>query len=137
MTTHSLVVAKYPALQSKRTLALFWVLIATLAVAATFSGPPPFLPEGFGAGERYLSDHMQLLAVVFLGLSRLAALSKRPQKQLIKRLKREHGLKVKPTWKAGIAAGRYLNDAALLILAYYHTQALEALVWLVQMTLPV
>ena len=56
------------------------MLIATLTVTATFSGPPPFLPEGFGAGERYLSDHMQLLAVVFLGLSRLAALSKRPQK---------------------------------------------------------
>ncbi|AVX26200.1 Uncharacterized protein ALO42_01114 [Pseudomonas syringae pv. atrofaciens] len=136
MKAHAFIYAKYPALKSKRTLALFWMLIATLAVAATFSGPPPFLTEGFGVDERYFSDNMQLLAVVFLGLSRLAALSKRPQKQLIKRLKREHGIKVKPTWKAGVAAGKYLNAAALLILTYYHTETLEALVWLVQMALP-
>jgi hypothetical protein len=135
MTAHSSIYAKYPALQSKRTLALFWVLITTLAVAATFSGPQPFLPESFGTGERYFSDHMRLLALVFLGLARFAALSKRPQQQLIKRLKREHGIKVQPTWKAGIAAGRYLNGAGLLILAYYHTETLEALVWLVQMAL--
>ena len=135
MTAHSFIYAKYPALQSKRTLALFWVLIATLAVAAIFSGPPPFLPEGFGVDDRYLSDNMQLLAVVFIGLSRLAALSKRLQKHLIKRLKREHGIKVKPTWKAGVAAGRYLNGAALLILAYYHMETLEALVWLIKMAL--
>ncbi|MCQ9391396.1 hypothetical protein NRB14_07275 [Pseudomonas viridiflava] len=111
------------------------MLIATLAVAAIFSGPPPFLPEGFGVDDRYLSDNMQLLAVVFIGLSRLAALSKRLQKHLIKRLKREHGIKVKPTWKAGVAAGRYLNGAALLILAYYHMETLEALVWLIKMAL--
>ncbi|WP_455914657.1 hypothetical protein [Pseudomonas syringae] len=65
MTAHSFIYAKYPALQSKRALALFWVLIATLAIAATFSGPPPFLPEGFSVDERYFSDNMQLLAVVF------------------------------------------------------------------------
>lgn len=136
MTAHSSIYAKYPALQSKRTLALFWVLIATLAVAFTFSGPPPFLSEGFGVDERYFSNNLQLLAVVFLGLSRLAALSKRPQKQLIKRLKREYGIKVKPTWKAGVAAGRYLDGAALLILAYYHTEPLGALMWLAQMAFP-
>jgi hypothetical protein len=136
MTAHSSIYAQYPAMQSERTLTLFWVLIATLAVAATFSGPPPFLPEGFGAGERYFSDHMRLLALVFLGLARFAAMSKRPQQQLIKRLKRKHGIKVRPTWKAGVAAGRYLNGAGLLILTYYHTQTLEALVWLVQIAIP-
>jgi hypothetical protein len=75
MTAHSSVYAKYPAMQSERTLALLWMLIATLAVAATFSGPSPFLPEGSGAGARYFSDHMRLLALVSLGLARFAVLS--------------------------------------------------------------
>ncbi len=75
MTAHSSVYTKYPAMQSERILSLFWILIATLAVAATFSKPPPFLPQGFGAGARYFSDHMRLLALVFLGLGRFAVLS--------------------------------------------------------------
>ncbi|SIR47981.1 hypothetical protein SAMN05216509_2486 [Pseudomonas sp. B10] len=75
MTAHSSVYAKYPAMQSERILSLFWMLIATLAVAATFSEPPPFLPQDFGACARYFSDHTRLLALVFLGLARFAALS--------------------------------------------------------------
>jgi len=113
---------------------LIWALIAALTVGVVFAGTPPFLPKGFGTGEHIYSDNLRLIAVMYIGLGYAARTSKRSQKCLIRQLKRRHG-KSKPTWKAAIEAGNCMILIGGAILAYYGTQTIDTMVWLIGLLL--
>lgn len=134
MHVNPLPITAYPALYSKRTMRLIWALIAALTVGVVFAGKPPFLPEGFGTGEHMYSDNLRLIALMYIGLGYAARTSKRPQKRLIRQLERRHG-KIRPTWKAAVEAGNSMIIVGGAILAYYGTQTIDTLVWLIGLLL--